>query len=107
MNLKNSKGFTLIELIDRHRDHRHPGRHRAAGVSDYATRAKVSEVLVMSEPAKLAVSETASSLGGLANVTAANSGYSFPGATSYVVGRHDHECHRRRDRRLDGAERDR
>jgi type IV pilus assembly protein PilA len=51
---------------------------------DYMTRAKVSEVLVMGEPAKLAVAETASSLGGLALVTAANSGYAFPGATDFV-----------------------
>jgi type IV pilus assembly protein PilA len=51
---------------------------------DYTTRSKVSEVLVMAAPAKLAVAETTSSLGGLASVTAANSGYSFPGATKYV-----------------------
>ena len=44
----------------------------------------MSEVIVMTAPAKLAVTETASSLGGLANVTAANSGYVFPGATKYV-----------------------
>mgnify|MGYP003612541371 CR=1 FL=1 len=46
----------------------------------------MSEVLLMGAPAKLAVSETASSLGALANVTAANSGYTFPGATDYVSG---------------------
>ncbi len=51
---------------------------------DYTTRAKVSEVILMGAPAKLAVAESSSSLGGLANVTAANSGYSFPGATKYV-----------------------
>ena len=38
----------------------------------------------MASPAKLAVAETTSSLGVLASVTAANSGYTFPGATSYV-----------------------
>ena len=53
---------------------------------DYTTRAKVSEVIVMASPAKLAVAETASSLGTLASVTAANSGYTFPGATKYVSG---------------------
>jgi type IV pilus assembly protein PilA len=53
---------------------------------DYTTRAKVSEVVVMTAPAKLAVSETSSSLGGLPLVTAANSGYVFPGATKYVSG---------------------
>ena len=53
---------------------------------DYTPRAKVSEVVLMGAPAKLAVSESSSSLGGLANVTAANSGYTFPGATKYVSG---------------------
>jgi type IV pilus assembly protein PilA len=53
---------------------------------DYTTRAKVSEVIVMAAPAKLAVAETSSSLGGLASLTAANSGYTFPGATKYVSG---------------------
>jgi len=53
---------------------------------DYTTRAKVSEVVIMGAPAKLAVAETSSSLGGLANVTVANSGYTFPGATKYVSG---------------------
>jgi type IV pilus assembly protein PilA len=41
-------------------------------------------VIVMAAPAKLAVSETSSSLGGLASLTSSNSGYSFPGATKYV-----------------------
>jgi type IV pilus assembly protein PilA len=53
---------------------------------DYTTRAKVSEVIVMAAPAKLAVAETTSSLGSLGAVTLANSGYVFPGATSYVNG---------------------
>ena len=44
----------------------------------------MSEVIVMMEPAKLAVAETTSSLGTLAQVTVANSGYTFPGATTYV-----------------------
>ena len=51
---------------------------------DYTTRAKISEAVIMASPAKLAVSETASSLGDLALVTVANSGYVFPGATKYV-----------------------
>jgi type IV pilus assembly protein PilA len=46
----------------------------------------MSEVMLMAAPAKLAVSETASSLGTLASVTASNSGYAFPGATKYVSG---------------------
>jgi len=53
---------------------------------DYTARAKISEVIVMAAPAKLAVAETASSLGGLASLTASNSGYTFPGATQYVSG---------------------
>ena len=41
----------------------------------------------MSSPAKLAVAETASSLGGLDQVTAANAGYEFPAAgTDFVSG---------------------
>jgi type IV pilus assembly protein PilA len=84
MNLKNSKGFTLIELMIVIAIIAILAAIALPAYQDYATRAKVSEVLVMSEPAKLAVSETASSLGGLANVTPANSGYSFPGVTSYV-----------------------
>lgn len=51
---------------------------------DFVARSKISEALVMAEPAKLAVSETANQFGGLASVTAANSGYSFSGATQYV-----------------------
>jgi len=51
---------------------------------DYSVRAKVSEAVAAVAPAKLAVAETASALGGLGNITATNSGYSFPGATSYV-----------------------
>jgi type IV pilus assembly protein PilA len=84
MNLKNSKGFTLIELMIVIAIIAILAAIALPAYQDYATRAKVSEVLVMSEPAKLAVSETASSLGDLALVTGANSGYSFPGATTYV-----------------------
>ena len=53
---------------------------------DYTVRAKVSEVVSLIAPAKLAVAETASSLGTLTAVTATNNGYTFPGATSYVSG---------------------
>jgi type IV pilus assembly protein PilA len=52
----------------------------------YTVRARMSEVLVMGAPAKLAVAETASSLGSLAAVTAANRGFAFPGATDEVSG---------------------
>jgi len=52
---------------------------------DYMIRTKVSEGMVLAGEAKVAVAETAASLGGLANVTAANSGFTFPTAgTPYV-----------------------
>jgi len=51
---------------------------------DYTIRTKVSECMNLAAAAKLAVTETATSVGGLANVTAANTGYSFD-ATSYCA----------------------
>ncbi|MCZ2415106.1 MAG: pilin [Burkholderiales bacterium] len=42
--------------------------------------------MAMAAPAKLAVAETSSSVGGLSGITATNHGYSFPGATKYVSG---------------------
>jgi len=80
------KGFTLIELMIVVAIIGILAAIALPAYQDYTTRSKVSEVLVMSEPAKLAVSETASSLGALADVTAANSGYEFPGATDFVSG---------------------
>ena len=52
---------------------------------DYTIRAKVSEGVLAVAPGKLAVSETASSLGGLGNVTSANAGFSWSAATSTYV----------------------
>jgi type IV pilus assembly protein PilA len=80
------KGFTLIELMIVVAIIGILAAVALPAYQDYTTRAKVSEVVLMSAPAKLAVAETASSLGGLASVTATNSGYSFPGATKYVSG---------------------
>ena len=53
---------------------------------DYTARAKMAEVIAQAAPAKLAVAETASSLGALSGVTSTNTGYDFPGATNYVSG---------------------
>jgi len=78
------QGFTLIELMIVVAIIGILAAVALPAYQDYTTRAKVSEVIVMASPAKLAVAETASSLGDLASVTAANSGYSFPGATKFV-----------------------
>jgi type IV pilus assembly protein PilA len=80
------QGFTLIELMIVVAIIGILAAVALPAYQDYTTRSKMSEVLVMSEPAKLAVAETSSSLGSLAAVTAANSGYTFPGATQYVSG---------------------
>ena len=86
MKKRMQKGFTLIELMIVVAIIGILAAVALPAYQDYTTRAKVSEVVIMSSPAKLAVAESASSLGGLANVTATNSGYVFPGATKYVSG---------------------
>jgi type IV pilus assembly protein PilA len=80
------KGFTLIELMIVVAIIGILAAVALPAYQDYTTRAKVSEAVIMASPAKLAVSESASSLGGLANITATNHGYEFPGATKYVSG---------------------
>ena len=78
------QGFTLIELMIVVAIIGILAAVALPAYQDYTTRSKISEVVVMASPAKLAVAETTSSLGALASVTASNSGYSFPGATKYV-----------------------
>lgn len=80
------KGFTLIELMIVVAIIGILAAVALPAYQDYTTRAKVSEVIIMAAPAKLAVAETSSTLGGLASLTASNSGYTFPGATKYVSG---------------------
>ncbi|HVI59152.1 MAG TPA: pilin [Luteimonas sp.] len=82
--MKKMQGFTLIELMIVIAILGILLAIAIPAYQDYTVRAKVSENLTMASPAKLAVAETASSLGGLANVTSSNSGYVFPGATSFV-----------------------
>ena len=80
------QGFTLIELMIVVAIIGILAAIALPAYQDYTTRSKVSEVVIMASPAKLAVAETTSSLGNLGAVTAANSGYTFPGATKYVSG---------------------
>jgi type IV pilus assembly protein PilA len=80
------KGFTLIELMIVVAIIGILAAVALPAYQDYTTRAKMSEVILMGAPAKLAVTETTSSVGALVSVTAANTGYSFPGATKYVSG---------------------
>jgi type IV pilus assembly protein PilA len=78
------KGFTLIELMIVVAIIGILAAIALPAYQDYTIRAKVTEGLSLGSAAKLAVAETAASEGTLLDVTAANSGYTFPAATNYV-----------------------
>jgi type IV pilus assembly protein PilA len=84
MKRRAQAGFTLIELMIVVAIIGILAAVALPAYQDYTTRAKISEVIVMASPAKLAVAETTSSMGDLASVTQTNTGYSFPGVTKYV-----------------------
>ena len=86
MNLKRiQKGFTLIELMIVVAIIGILAAVALPAYQDYTIRAKVSEGLTVSAAAKTAVAETAQSVGGLANLTATNTGYTFPANGSPYV----------------------
>ncbi|MEP6634713.1 MAG: pilin [Luteimonas sp.] len=85
--MKMQKGFTLIELMIVIAILGILIAIALPAYQDYTVRARVSEAVAQTAPAKLAVAETASSQAlGLPGVTAGNSGFVFaPNATRYIA----------------------
>lgn len=79
------KGFTLIELMIVIAILGILAVIAFPAYQDYTIRAKVSESLALAGPAKLAVVDTAASLGGLSTFTTnTNIGYTLEGQSEYV-----------------------
>lgn len=83
---KIQKGFTLIELMIVVAIIGILAAIALPAYQDYTIRSKVSEGMILAAEAKTAVAETASSLGGLDEITATNHGYTFPAAGTRYVG---------------------
>jgi type IV pilus assembly protein PilA len=81
--MKKQQGFTLIELMIVVAIIAILAAIALPAYKDYTVRSKISEAVIQASAAKLAVAETAASLGGLSSITATNHGFSFAG-TTYV-----------------------